>query len=148
MNNSRGFTLMEILVVVALLGIMAAIAVPSLSTFVPNYRLKGEARDLYSQLQRARNEAVKTNTTVIFNFTPGVGAPCQGGRYVFTTAAGNVLVNRAMPNGICLTPTVFPAGFQSNGLPSGIIGSIVLSHTANNRTYSLTQTFAGGITLQ
>lgn len=148
MNNSRGFTLMEVLVVVALIGIIAAIAAPSLTTFVPNYRLKGEARDMYSQLQRARNEAVKTNTTVTFNFTPGVGVPCQGGRYVFTTTAGNVLVDRTMPDGICLfSGTGFPTAYRSNGLPA-VWGRIDFSHVANNRTYQITMSPAGGITLQ
>ncbi len=77
-----GFTLMEVMTVVCIIGILAAIAIPAYSTWVPDYRLKSAARDLYSNLQRAKMGAIKNNTEwrVYFDNTvsPGRYFLCSG----------------------------------------------------------------------
>lgn len=59
-----GFTLMELIVTVAIASILISIAAPSLSTMVANQRARGAAGDLYMSLNRARSEALKRNTSV------------------------------------------------------------------------------------
>lgn len=68
-----GFTLIEVMVVVAILLALAAISLPSLSGWADNQRLKGVARDLYTHFQYARLEAVKHNSNIALNFYPDVG---------------------------------------------------------------------------
>lgn len=74
-NRESGFTAIEIMIVIAIIGIMSAIAIPSFSTWLPNYRLKSAARDLYSNCQMAKLGAIRNNATwaVIFDdaVTPG-----------------------------------------------------------------------------
>jgi prepilin-type N-terminal cleavage/methylation domain-containing protein len=61
-KNAAGFTLMEIMVVICMIGILAAIAIPGFSTWLPDYRLKRAARDLYSNFQRAKMGAIRNNS--------------------------------------------------------------------------------------
>jgi prepilin-type N-terminal cleavage/methylation domain-containing protein len=69
----RGFTTLELLVVISILLIMAAIAFPNLSGWARNQRLKGVTRDLMSHFQFARLEAIKRSTTIALAFNPGAG---------------------------------------------------------------------------
>lgn len=59
--KQKGFTLVEIILVVAIIGILSAIAVPNFLSWLPNIRLKAAGRDLKSNMQKTRIEAIKTN---------------------------------------------------------------------------------------
>ncbi len=64
LNNGKheaGFTLVELITILVILAVLASIAIPTFSVWLPNYRLRGAARDLYSSLQMAKLGAVKHN---------------------------------------------------------------------------------------
>jgi type IV fimbrial biogenesis protein FimT len=65
--RSMGFTLVEVMVVVAILGVLAAIAGPSFRSFIGTMNSKSAAFDLVGDLTAARSEAIKRNqvTTVV-----------------------------------------------------------------------------------
>jgi len=64
LNNGKheaGFTFLELATIVIILAVLATIAIPTFSVWMPNYRLRSAARDLYSNLQMAKLGAVKQN---------------------------------------------------------------------------------------
>ena len=73
MKKSKGFTLIEVLIVVGIIGILAAISIPSYINWLPNYRLKVAARDLYGAAMKAKGEAVKRNVNCNLTFNQMVG---------------------------------------------------------------------------
>jgi Tfp pilus assembly protein FimT len=62
MQKRSGFTLMQLVLVIVLLAIVTAAGVPNFLSWLPKYRLKSAARDLYSNLQLAKMSAVRANT--------------------------------------------------------------------------------------
>lgn len=66
-----GFTLIELLVALIVLGILTAIAIPGFSTWLPKYRLKHAARDVYSNMQLAKMGAIRSNADWAIVFDTG-----------------------------------------------------------------------------
>lgn len=50
--------MIEVLVVMIIMAVLASLAIPGFSRWLPNYRLKGAARDLYSNLQLIKGKAI------------------------------------------------------------------------------------------
>ena len=65
MRAQRGFTLTELMVTVAVAGVLAMMAVPNMRSFVQNNRLSSASNDLLRSFNLARTEAIKHQTNVV-----------------------------------------------------------------------------------
>src|SRR5205085_1403194 len=65
MRTQRGFTLTELMVTVAVAGVLAMVAVPNMRTFLQNNRLSSASNDLLRSFNLARTEAIKHQANVV-----------------------------------------------------------------------------------
>lgn len=84
--RSAGFTLPELLITVTVMGILAMIAIPSLTSFIVTQRTRNASMDLASAIVLGRAEAIKRNATV--TVAANAGSWNQG----WTVAAGTETV--------------------------------------------------------
>jgi prepilin-type N-terminal cleavage/methylation domain-containing protein len=123
----RGFTVIEVLVVLAVASVLFGIAIPSFLAWLPGLRLSSAARQVATDLQLARMKAISENTsytvtfdptTVSYTFTgqsrdidelyPGITLALSGGNPTFTPRGTANTVTITLSNGaqrklVCVT---------------------------------------------
>jgi type IV fimbrial biogenesis protein FimT len=73
-SRRRGFTLIELMVTITLVGIMLVLAVPGFGRWTSNARVRTVSEELQNALRSAQSEAVTRNRQVAFVRTAGVPA--------------------------------------------------------------------------
>src|SRR5438094_10037688 len=76
LKRRSGFTIIELMTTMVILGILITIAIPSFNDLIVSTRVKGAASDIYGALTFARSEALKRNINVT------VGPVTAGGQWV------------------------------------------------------------------
>lgn len=73
LNRKRetGFTLMEILIVIALISVISVFAIPGIMSWMPDYRLKSAIRDARSNFQKAKLAAIRERANCAFEIVDG-----------------------------------------------------------------------------
>jgi prepilin-type N-terminal cleavage/methylation domain-containing protein len=140
-QNRRGFSLVELIMVMAIMLAIAAIALPRFVTFVSNYQLKAGLTGVSGVLQQTRMLSVRKNTHINFltytasnrtfvygdvdgsnswnNGEPVAQLPTQ----VSIQTSGNPGDATTIPNFVAEAPSVTPQ-FNSRGLPCVMISGI------------------------
>lgn len=88
LDSSKGFTLVEAMVVLAILGLMLAYAVPAFTTWLQNARIRATAETIQQGLMSAKSEATSRNAQVRFQLTSDLSSAC-----VRSTTASNWIVD-------------------------------------------------------
>ena len=89
-NKERGVTINELMISLAVVGVLAAVGLPKFVKIVPNYRLTGTARSLVVQIHRAKLKAVQQGTIYYFDFDlDGDGNLESGGCFLWGDRNGN-----------------------------------------------------------
>ena len=120
MRNARGFTMLELMIALAVIAILAAIAVPNYIGWLPKRHLRSSAIDVQAAIQLAKMTAIRENTNVSLKFNPGsenyqafVDADADG------SPDAGIFRSKEMSPGIDLTGTGFASDtitFNSRGL--------------------------------
>ena len=71
MRKDSGFTMIELMVVIGIMAILSAIAIPSYIKWLPKHRVGTAARAVMSGMEFARSNAIKTNSDVSVVFDWG-----------------------------------------------------------------------------
>jgi len=79
-NHTGGFTLIEAVVVVALIAILSAIAIPAWQSMKRNSDLKSAAYEVMASIQWAKSEAARRNTCIGIQFNPPAPNLCPVGQ--------------------------------------------------------------------
>jgi type IV fimbrial biogenesis protein FimT len=128
-GRQRGFTLVELMITIALMAILATIAVPAFNELTLGSKLRSHANDLVAGAMLARSEAIKRNSVVRMCVSAD-GASCVAGGWeqgwvVFHDVnddgaldAGEtvLLQHQAAATGYKITGTVDSVRFQATGL--------------------------------
>lgn len=102
-QKNAGFTLLEMMIVVAIMGILAAIAVPSFQDMLERNRLKQGAEALKSDLQWMRTETIKQSCNLQASFTTGAAWSYQ--IYIPPAAAGTTCARLHVDHGCAAAAT-------------------------------------------
>jgi type IV fimbrial biogenesis protein FimT len=135
MRKDSGFTLIELIVIIAIVAIFAAIAVPNFLSYIPKSRLNGAARQVMGDLMAARMKAVKLNHRVkVFFYSDHQYKICDDANNDGTVddGEGNVQVKDIHSNyhDVTLTKSADPV-FQPRGTVSPTT-KITLSSTSDS----------------
>lgn len=144
-SPERGFSLIELIVVMAIMALMMMMAAPSFSVWITNSRIRVTAESVLSGLQAAKSEAVARNTRVRFQLTSSLDNTC-----VLSATGVNWVINLD-PNvdaseveGLCATPPN-PLASQANAAdapyilqtrPAAGSGSTALAATASSLVFN------------
>lgn len=114
LSKTRGFTLVELLMVMVMVGVMASLAAPNLRDLIVRMRIKTAASDLHSSLILARSEAIKRNAGM--QVVPVDATNWALGWSVRVQTSGVVLLRQEAYQNIGLTTT--NAAYTATALPA------------------------------
>lgn len=147
MRDQFGFTLLEVLIVTALLAIGAAVTVWGVNHLLPDLRLKAAARDLKTNMHLARLAAIQHDTFIVSEFNDEANSYTifldDGGGDI--TMANNyrqddgerILKTARIHPTVSITRARFGAvdgrfAFNSRGTLQGLAGGVYLRNTQNS----------------
>jgi len=142
-RRSAGFTMVELLVTIAIATILTTIAVPSFSALIASQRAKTAASELFASLLLARSDAIALNANVTVSPLPG-GWNQGGWQIAPAVNVANVLESHGAVAGVTITPsaanlivTYRPSGRVLTGSAASFLITTKSGSTTNYQCISL-----------
>lgn len=150
--NNKGFSLIEAIIVLAMIAILASIGIPTYSRMLPDMRLRSAAQDLYGNLQDAKMTAVSANSTSSMTFHTASGAK---GTYVKANGTTIDLDEEydhsvgygSMDGSSAVDFTDDKAEFNARGMAPTYFGAVYLKNNKDN-SYEIRVLTSGAMTLK
>jgi prepilin-type N-terminal cleavage/methylation domain-containing protein len=157
----KGVTLIELIIVLVIIAISAAMAAPSMGEWMARSKLNSEARKIYSIFQLARSEAIKNNHDVcvgiVFNSYGTSNYTVKLGTYTEYGASTTIFqATKTVPGTMRLYMFAYPAytglttwQYTSRGsFLSGDEGQTLVLESESGYKKTFTFTFGGSVTIQ
>lgn len=146
--RERGFTLVELMVAIAVMGLLLVAVSPALNDWAINLRIRNTASAVEQGLQLARQEAIRRNQAVGFYFVSSSAADSGtlNNSCALSSTDGSWVVSVRSPAGKCATApstTVDPMIVNSHPVGDGGRGVAVSATQADKSTAATTVTFNG-----
>lgn len=154
MKSARGFTLIELMVTLAVATILLTVGIPSFRDLIEKHRISSHTNLMVGVLQLARSEAIKRGSNLVILCKSSNGSGCSSsiswkdGWLLFAdknadkayTAGADELIRQydAMPKLVITTGNNFQCwiGFRANGYPEGG-GTTCAGGLVGNGTFSI-----------
>lgn len=130
--RSAGFTLIEILGVVTILGILAVASVTGFQNIVRDQRVRNYSFELFSNLVLARNEAIKRNGNV--TITPAAGGWQNG--WTITSDTGQALKQQSRANGVAVAGAPASLVYNKSGRLTAAAAAFTINDSEANAAYA------------
>ncbi|GAB01287.1 MULTISPECIES: GspH/FimT family pseudopilin [Acinetobacter] len=118
MGKNRGFTLVELVVTIAVIAVVSIMAAPSMANLMEKRRYDQNARELLLALSQAKSQAILNRSDVSVNLA-------SNSVNTLTSLNWNVINNTTLSISPTVTASTFV--FNSNGLISNIAGDRTLT---------------------
>jgi type IV fimbrial biogenesis protein FimT len=160
-RDERGFSLVELVVIIAIIGLLLVVGIPNFTEWRSNQNLKTAAREVVSSFQLARMEAARRDTTVTIRITTGGFGTGKCTVFVDNGLAGGTAGNgqreggepllreMVVPPSITLSASTLTAYQLSNRgfTVGGGAGAGTIGLTNGKRSYTIELTAAGAVRL-
>ena len=100
-SRPRGYSLIEVMIALAILGVLMGLGLPAFNTMMKNFQIRSAAESIVAGLQAARNEAVNRNTSVRFNLVTTLTNACA-----LDDNGPHWLISRNVPTKKCATAEI------------------------------------------
>lgn len=144
--RQRGFSLIELIVTIAVLALILFAVMPSVGSWLDNTRIRNVADSLQNGLQLARNEAVRRNQNVSFWLVALNDPAVLSNDCTLSSASGSWIVSVNSPIGHCAdAPSTTSSPMLVTGRPEGDGGGrvVVGALQSDGSTAGTTVTFNG-----
>jgi prepilin-type N-terminal cleavage/methylation domain-containing protein len=131
LQHERGFSLIELMVAIVVLGLLIGFSVPSYQTYALTQKLRGTSENLMQTINLQRSRAMATGQSVTINFN--TGAPAG-----WTVMSANRQNQTTLPNGITYasaTPTSLTLTRDGQVSNSGLV--VFQNRTGTQDTVSI-----------
>ena len=138
MRINQGFTLIELMVTIAIMAIIASLAAPSFGNLISEQKLNSSARELVMSINQAKSQAALKKTTVALclnrtntdnDFTKGECATAVLSDYATLTSAQQTEAQKTRVISVQVNPAVVVESTSATAVLFSDIGSVASAST-------------------